>query len=72
MQGIVLLGIYLRVAPFVVEAGLTDDQLFDAAEDALRRKFGKRGEQVVQENLICVKRGYAEVFEIPADIIAQG
>ena len=72
MQGIVLLGIYLRVAPFVVEAGLTDDQLFDAAEDALRRKFGKRGEQVVQENLICVKRGYAEVFEIPADIITQG
>lgn len=72
MQGIVLLGIYLRVAPFVVDAGLSDDQLFESAEDALRRKFGKRGEQVVQENLICVKRGYAEVFEIPAEIIATG
>jgi len=72
MQGIVLLGIYLKVAPFVVQAGLTDEQLFDSAEDALRRKFGKLGEQVVQENLICVKRGYAEVFEIPAEVIAQG
>jgi pyruvate-ferredoxin/flavodoxin oxidoreductase len=72
MQGIVLLGIYLRVAPFVVDAGLSDEQLFETAEGALRRKFGKRGEQVVQENLICVKRGYAEVFEIPAEIIAQG
>ena len=72
MQGIVLLGIYLRVAPFVVEAGLSDEQLFEAAEGALNRKFGKYGEQVVQENLICVKRGYAEVFEIPADVIAQG
>ena len=58
MQGIVLLGIYLRVAPFVVQAGLSDEQLFESAEDALRRKFGKHGEDVVQENLICVKRGY--------------
>jgi pyruvate-ferredoxin/flavodoxin oxidoreductase len=72
MQGIVLLGIYLRVAPFVVEAGLSDEQLFEAAEGALNRKFGKYGERVVQENLVCVKRGYAEVFEIPADVIAQG
>ena len=71
MQGIVLLGIYLRVAPFVVEAGLSDEKLFEAAEDALRRKFGKRGEEVVQENLVCVKRGYAEVFEIPSDIISE-
>jgi pyruvate-ferredoxin/flavodoxin oxidoreductase len=69
MQGIVLLGIYLRVAPFVVEAGLSDDQLFSAAEDALGRKFGKLGERIVQENLLCVKRGYAEVFEIPAEVI---
>ncbi len=72
MQGIVLLGIYLRVAPFVVQAGLSDQQLFESAEDALRRKFGKRGEEVVQENLVCVKRGYNEVFEIPTEIIEQG
>jgi pyruvate-ferredoxin/flavodoxin oxidoreductase len=72
MQGIVLLGIYLKVAPFVVQAGLTDEQLFESAEEALERKFGKLGEQVVQENLICVKRGYAEVFEIPAGIITEG
>lgn len=72
MQGIVLLGIYLKVAPFVVEAGFSREKLFDAAEEALRHKFGKRGEQVVQENLICVKRGYDEAFEIPAEVIAQG
>ena len=71
MQGIVLLGIYLRVAPFVLEAGFSREKLFAAAEEALRHKFGKRGEQVVQENLICVKRGYDEVFEIPSEIIEQ-
>ncbi len=69
MQGIILLGIYLRVAPFVLDAGLSTEQLFESAEGALKRKFGKLGERVVQENLTCVKRGYAEVFEIPAEVI---
>ncbi len=71
MQGIVLLGIYLKVAPFVSVAGLSREKLFESAEEALRNKFGKRGEQVVQENLMCVKRGYDEVFEIPAEIISK-
>ena len=31
---------------------------------ALRKYFGKRGEQVVQDNLTCVKRGYGEMQEI--------
>jgi len=70
MQGIVLLGIYLRVAPFVTEAGFSREKLFESAEGALRSKFGKRGEKVVQENLICVKRGYDEVFEIPVEVMA--
>jgi len=72
MQGIVLLGIYLKVAPFVLEAGFSREKLFEAAEEALQNKFGKFGEQVVQENLACVKRGYDEVFEIPAEIVALG
>jgi hypothetical protein len=42
-----------------------------AVEKALRAKFGKRGDQVVQENLVAVMRGYDDVFEIPADVIAQ-
>ena len=29
-----------------------------------------RGEQVVQDNLQAIRRGYAEVFEIPAAVIA--
>jgi hypothetical protein len=41
------------------------------AEKSLRKYFGRRGEQVVQENLTCVRRGYDEVFEIPPEVIAQ-
>jgi pyruvate-ferredoxin/flavodoxin oxidoreductase len=70
MQGIVLLGIFLRGTPFVRERRLSDEQIFSAVERSLRRYFGRRGEQVVRENLAAVERGYREVFEIPAEVIA--
>ena len=70
MQGIVLLGAFLRLTPYAREAGMTDEQVYAGVEKALRKYFGKRGDQVVQENLTCVKRGYSEMKEIPRSIIA--
>jgi pyruvate-ferredoxin/flavodoxin oxidoreductase len=69
MQGIVLLGIFLRVTPFRESAGLDDERIFAGVEQSLRKYFGKRGERVVQDNLTAVKRGYTEVFEIPREVI---
>jgi pyruvate-ferredoxin/flavodoxin oxidoreductase len=69
MQGIVLLGVFLCVAPFVVERGLSDAEVYAVVEKSLRKFFGKRGEKVVQENLQAVKRGKSEVFEIPREIM---
>jgi len=65
MQGIVLLGVFLRVAPFVQERGLSDAEVDATVEKSLRKFFGKRGERVVQENLAAVRRGRSEVLEIP-------
>ncbi len=59
MQGIVLLGIFLRSTPFA--AGLSEAELYPKVEAALQKYFGKRGDAVVQENLTCVKRGFSEV-----------
>ncbi len=70
MQGIVLLGVFLRVAPFISERRLNDEEVYAAVEKSLRKFFGKRGETVVQENLQAVQRGKREVFEIPAGVIA--
>jgi len=64
MQGVVLLGVFLRVAPFVAQRGLAEGEVFAAVERSLRKFFGKRGETVVQENLRAVRRGYAEVLEV--------
>lgn len=40
-------------------------------EKSLRKYFGKRGEQVVQDNLNAVKRGFNEVFEIKQEVAEE-
>jgi pyruvate-ferredoxin/flavodoxin oxidoreductase len=71
MQGIVLLGAFLRLTPYAREAQMTDEQVYAGVEKALRKYFGKRGNQVVQDNLLCVRRGYSEMKEIPQDLITS-
>ena len=48
---------------------MSDDAVYAGVEKALRKYFGKRGEQVVQDNLNCVKRGYSEMQEMPREVI---
>jgi pyruvate-ferredoxin/flavodoxin oxidoreductase len=69
MQGIVLLGVFLRVTPFNQQSGISEDDLFKGVEKALRKYFGKRGERVVQDNLKAVSRGFRELMEIPRDVM---
>jgi pyruvate-ferredoxin/flavodoxin oxidoreductase len=69
MQGIVLLGVFLRVTPFQLESGITEVDLFKGVEKSLRKYFGKRGERVVQDNLKAVSRGYRELIEVPRDVM---
>jgi pyruvate-ferredoxin/flavodoxin oxidoreductase len=72
MQGIVLLGAFLKLTPFSKDSNMSDDAVYAGVEKALRKYFGKRGEQVVQDNLNCVKRGYSEMQEIPPAIMQAG
>jgi pyruvate-ferredoxin/flavodoxin oxidoreductase len=69
MQGIVLLGGFLKLTPYAQDSGMSDDEVYVGVEKALRKYFGKRGDRVVQDNLTCVKRGYGEMQEIPQDVI---
>jgi pyruvate-ferredoxin/flavodoxin oxidoreductase len=72
MQGIVLLGAFLKLTPYAKSSHMSDDAVYAGVEKALRKYFGKRGEQVVQDNVTCVKRGYGEVQEISREIIYGG
>jgi pyruvate-ferredoxin/flavodoxin oxidoreductase len=71
MQGIVLLGGFLKLTPYAKESEMSDDHVMAGVEKALRKYFGKRGEQVVQDNLTCVRRGYNELQEIPRELIEK-
>jgi pyruvate-ferredoxin/flavodoxin oxidoreductase len=72
MQGIVLLGAFLKLTPYTTQSNMSDEAVYEGVEKALRKYFGKRGEQVVQDNLNCVKRGYSEMQEIPREVIFGG
>src|SRR5262245_14809631 len=69
MQGIVLLGAFLKLTPYAKDAEMSDEQVYAGVEKALTKYFGKRGAQVVQDNMTCIKRGYGEMKEIPATVI---
>ncbi len=72
MQGIVLLGAFLKLTPYARESHMSDEEVYAGVEKALRKYFGKRGERVIQDNMTCIKRGYNEMREIPPEIIAGG
>ncbi len=69
MQGIVLLGTFLKLTPYACASDMTEEKVFTGVENALRKYFGKRGDQVVLDNLTCVKRGFKEMQELPQEMI---
>jgi pyruvate-ferredoxin/flavodoxin oxidoreductase len=71
MQGIVLLGAFLKLTPYQRASDMTNEQVYAGVEKALRKYFGKRGDRVVQDNLTCVKRGHGELREVPQEIIHE-
>ncbi len=64
MQGIVLLGAFLRLTPFAERAGMDEEALFGALRKTLEKYFGKRGRQVVDDNLEAARRGFREVAKV--------
>jgi pyruvate-ferredoxin/flavodoxin oxidoreductase len=69
MQGIVLLGAFLKLTPYAKISQMSDEQVYAGVEKALRKYFGKRGDRVVKDNLNCVQRGYSELGEVPQAMI---
>src|SRR6266511_85411 len=68
MQGIALVGVFLRVAPFGERAGLDRERLLEAARASLGRFFGKRGSSVVEANMEVVRAAYDGVIDVTAAV----
>lgn len=71
MQGVALVGVFLRLAPFAARAGLGRDELLAAVRDRLARFFGKRGDAIVDANLAVVAEAYDSVIDVSAAVAAQ-
>lgn len=72
MQGVALVGVFLRLAPFADRAGLTGEALFEALRGVLQRYFGKRGGAVVDANLAVIREAYDGIVDVTAAIRATG
>jgi pyruvate-ferredoxin/flavodoxin oxidoreductase len=68
MQGMALVGVFLRVAPFVAAAGISRDELFASVRRQLTRFFGKRGQAVIDANLTLVREAYDNLIDVGAAI----
>ena len=66
MQGVALVGVFLRVSPFAAEAGLDRAALLDAVRTRLGRFYGKRGAVVVDANLALIAEAYDTVIDVTA------
>jgi pyruvate-ferredoxin/flavodoxin oxidoreductase len=68
MQGIALVGVFLRVSPFAARAGWDRERLLVAVRERLGRFFGKRGSEVVDANLAVIQAAYDGVIDVTASI----
>ena len=66
MQGVALVGVFLRVAPFAERAGLDREALMTAVGARLGRFFGKRGGSVVAANLAVIEAAYDGLIDVSA------
>jgi pyruvate-ferredoxin/flavodoxin oxidoreductase len=66
MQGVALVGVFLRVSPFAARAGLDRPALMEAVRGNLTRFFGKRGTSVVDANLAVIQGAYDGVLDVTA------
>jgi len=64
MQGVALVGVFLRVSPFAERAGLDRKALLAAVGQRLGRFFGKRGGAVVDANLRVVTAAYDGLIDV--------
>ncbi len=64
MQGVALVGVFLRMTPFAADAGLDRAALLAAVGDRLGRFFGKRGQDVIEANLALIAEAYDGLIDV--------
>jgi pyruvate-ferredoxin/flavodoxin oxidoreductase len=71
MQGIALVGVFLRVAPFPARLGLDPEAMFGTLRGVLAHYFGKRGGAVVEANLALIRDAWGSLLDVTAAVAAS-
>ena len=64
MQGVALVGVFLRVSPFAAAAGFDRERCSTAVRERLGRFFGKRGGAVIDANLEIITAAYDGLIDV--------
>ncbi len=64
MQGAAFLGAFFRTAPLLEQEGISEAKVFEGIRAQFRKKFGGKGERVVEDNLRVIRRGFDETREV--------
>jgi pyruvate-ferredoxin/flavodoxin oxidoreductase len=64
MQGAAFQGALFAASPLMKREQLTEEALFEAIRSQLQKKFGHRGERVVEDNYRVIRRGFTEVCRL--------
>ncbi|MDX1661182.1 MAG: 2-oxoacid:acceptor oxidoreductase family protein [Gemmatimonadota bacterium] len=71
MQGAAFMGAFFAASPFMEREEIDEETLFGGIEEQLEKKFGKRGRNVVEDNLRVIRRGFAEVRKVETGETAE-
>jgi pyruvate-ferredoxin/flavodoxin oxidoreductase len=66
MQGVALVGVFLRVSPFAAAAGYDRERLLKEVRARLGRFYGKRGTAVIDANLELIAEAYDTAIDVTA------
>jgi len=64
MQGVAFMGAFFNAAPLMTTYNLSRERLFEGIRKQLNKKFGHLGEQVVEDNMRVITRGFDELHTL--------
>jgi len=64
MQGAAFMGAFFRTSPLLAREEISEAKAFEGIRAQLQKKFGAKGERVVEDNLRVIRRGFDEVREV--------
>ncbi len=70
MQGIAFQGAFFAASPLMKTANLSEQALLKSIEAQVTKKFGSKGQRVVDDNMRVVRRGFDEVKEIKDKVVS--